>query len=230
MKISVIIPAYNEENIIAETIDAVRAHSGHAVAEIIVVDGGSSDQTVDLVKQTSAEVLISPQKGRGAQMNAGAEQAEAEILYFLHADSRPPVNFDQSIIKAVSSGTPAGCFRLSFDDDHWLLRSYAWFTRFDCDAFRFGDQSLFITRTAFQKIDGFRKDHIVMEDNEIVRRIKSQYAFTILDDAVVTSARSYHKVGIVKLQLIFVLIYTLYFLGVEQETLVQIKKSALGNS
>ena len=95
MTISVIIPAYNEESVIVETINAVRAKSGDAVDEIIVVDGGSSDQTVTFAEQASANVVMSPQKGRGTQMNAGAEQATAEILYFLHADSQPPFGFDQ---------------------------------------------------------------------------------------------------------------------------------------
>ena len=227
MKISVIIPAYNEEDVVVDTIDQVQRRSGNIVSEIIVVDGGSTDRTVEHVQKTSAKVITSAQKGRGAQMNAGAEQAQADIFYFLHADSIPPVGFDQQIIEAVSSEAKAGCFQLAFDDNHWLLRSYAWFTRFDVDTFRFGDQSLFIDRDVFFTIGGFRDNHLLMEDNEIVRRIKSDCSFTILEDAVVTSARSYRQVGVVKLQLIFALIFTLYFLGVEQKTLVHIKEYIL---
>lgn len=223
MKVSVIIPAYNEAEVISSTIEKIRKHAGGYLDKILVVDGGSTDDTVTRAEEAGAKVMSSFQKGRAAQMNYGARKVEAEILYFLHADTVPPEHFDRKIHGAVSRGYKSGCFRLAFDDSHWLLRSYAWFTRFDIDAFRFGDQSLFVKADTFSKMKGFKEDHLLMEDNEMVRRLKKEHNFTILDETVVTSARSYRRAGVVKLQLTFVLIYFLYFLGVKQEKLVALK-------
>lgn len=223
MKLSVIIPAYNEEDFITDTIGAVQKNSGELLHEILVVDGNSTDKTFVQAEAAGARIITSPQKGRAAQMNYGAEQAQGEILYFLHADSKPPADFDREVNHAIDDGFDSGCFRLAFDADHLLLDFYAWCTRFDIDAFRFGDQSLFIEREVFFETGGFREDHLVMEDNEIVRRIKKRYSFTILDDAVETSARAYLEVGIIKMQIIFGIIFLLYFLGVKQEKLANIK-------
>lgn len=227
MKLSVIIPTYNEANFVVQTIKEVKKRAGKFVSEIIIVDGGSSDATVQKANSTGAKVISSPKKGRAAQMNFGAAKAVGEILYFLHADSIPPINFDRKIAKKVSNGAKAGCFQLDFDEDHYLLNFYAWCTRFDIDAFRFGDQSLFIERDTFIQLGGYQEDHLVMEDNEIVRRIKNDYEFIILDDSVETSARSYMEVGVVKLQLLFVIIFLLYFFGVNQETLADIKQRVI---
>lgn len=227
MRVSVIIPTYNEEENIATTIKTIRNHGENQIHEIIVADGCSQDKTVERAKSGGIQVLKSPQKGRAIQMNYGAEYAEGEILYFLHADSLPPEGFTSQIKNAIQNGHNAGCFQLAFDRDHVLLNFYAWCTRFDIDAFRFGDQSLFITRAAFQKIGGFREDHIVMEDNEIISRIKQQFSFKILDGRVITSARKYEQVGIVKLQLLFALIFILYYLGVEQAKLVDILQKGI---
>lgn len=222
MNISVIIPTYNEAGVIGETIRKARGYGGDAISEIIVVDGGSGDATRKEARRAGATTIESPRKGRAAQMNTGAGHARGNLLYFLHADSHPPPRYAAKILQAVEEGSDAGCFRLSFDDRHWLLRFYAWFTRFDIDLFRFGDQSLFMTRTAFSEIGGFREDHIVMEDQEIVRRVKRSYSFEVLDDTVTTSARKYQNAGIIKLQLVFGLILSLYYLGVEQEQLVSV--------
>ncbi|SHG26151.1 transferase 2, rSAM/selenodomain-associated [Fodinibius roseus] len=222
MNISVIIPTYNEAEIIGETIGKVRSHGGDAIVEIIVVDGGSDDATVQEARRAGATTIKSPRKGRAAQMNTGAGHARGNLLYFLHADSHPPPCYATNILQAVDAGSDAGCFRLSFDDRHWLLRFYAWFTRFDIDLFRFGDQSLFMTRTAFSGIGGFREDHRVMEDQEIVRRVKRSFSFEVLDDVVTTSARKYRDVGIIRLQLVFGLIVCLYYLGMEQQKLVSV--------
>jgi rSAM/selenodomain-associated transferase 2 len=227
MTVSVIIPTYNEEDSIATTIDTVREHGENQILKIIVVDGGSNDKTVERANSCGVDVLKSPRKGRAAQMNFGAAHAEGDILYFLHADSLPPENFTSQIQSAIQQGFDAGCFQLAFDRDHVLLNFYAWCTRFDINAFRFGDQSLFITRKAFNEVGGFREDHIVMEDNEIIRRIKQQFSFKILDDSVITSARKYNQVGVLKLQLIFTLIFLLYHLGFEQSKLVSILRKAI---
>lgn len=227
MKISVIIPAYNEADTIGETLASVEQYSSGLLQEVIVVDGGSEDATSEQVSQTNARLVHSPDKGRAIQMNHGAKVAGGEILYFLHADTVPPEDFDKTILESVRNGAKAGCFRLSFDRDHPLLDFYAWCTRFDIDAFRFGDQSLFVSAEAFSAAGGFREDHIVMEDQELVKRIKREYPFLLLSDAVKTSSRKYTDNGVFKLQLVFTLIFMLYKAGVSQSKLVLIYKKLI---
>jgi len=223
MKISVIIPTYNEEDNIGALVKHLHAasHSG-AVSEILIVDGDSKDDTRAIAEQHGAKVITAHQKGRAVQMNQGARHANNAILYFLHADTFPPEGFDQMILDALSGDNKAGCFRLAFNDSHPLLNFYGWCTRFDIDAFRFGDQSLFIRRSLFREIGGFRDDHIVMEDNEIISRIKAETQFKIIPENVITSARRYRDNGVLRLQLIFTLIFSLYHLGVPQEGLIDI--------
>lgn len=227
VQISVIIPTYNEEKSIAKTIQAVKDNSNREISEIIVSDGGSRDRTPEAARLAGARVVRAPKGGRAPQMNFGASHAASELLYFLHADSIPPEGYDSSIVNAVQKGYSAGCFRLCFDHPNLLLRMFAWFTRFDIDAFRFGDQSLFITSRLFTKIDGFREDHIVMEDQEIVRRIKRNHHFALLTDSVTTSARKYLETGVLKLQFVFLIIFSLYYAGVQQETLKHIYSKLL---
>lgn len=225
MKISVIIPTYNEEDNIGVLVNHLYNFAqSDAISEILVVDGKSEDDTRIIAEQHGAKVITTHQKGRAVQMNQGARHAKDSILYFLHADTLPPKGFDQMILRALCEGNKAGCFRLAFNDSHPLLNFYSWCTRFDIDAFRFGDQSLFIQRALFEQIGGFRNDHIVMEDNEIISRIKAVSEFKIIPESVITSARRYRDNGALRLQLIFTLIYTLYHLGIPQEGLVDIYK------
>lgn len=218
--ITIIIPVLNEENRVGHLIRKLQSSGTGLVGEIIVVDGGSRDGTVEAATKAGARVIRASRRGRSFQMNAGAEAASYETLYFLHADTSPPDRFDRKIIDAIESGLPAGCFRLRFDTHHPVLRFYSWFTRFDIDLFRFGDQSLFISRSLFQKVGGFDERLLVMEDQEIVRRIKRVEQFEILEDEVVTSARKYSENGVFRLQAIFTLILMLYYAGVQQERLV----------
>ncbi len=217
--ISVIIPAINEEESISTLISYLFKY-GEQDLEIILVDGGSSDSTVEVAKQAGAKVLQSPDKGRSKQMNFGAKSAKHPILYFLHADTYPPKSFYSDVLDAINSGFAAGCYRLSFDNTHPLLRLYCWFTRFDVDYFRFGDQSLFVKKPVFERAGRFDEKLVVMEDQEIVRAIKKTSKFKIFKDSVITSARKYEKIGIVKLQLIFTSVLTMYYLGVDQQKIV----------
>ena len=157
--ISVIIPTYNEEEQIRNTIRQLWANDhSNQIGEIIVSDGGSSDDTLAIARSEGVSALLSPKKGRSAQMNYGASRATQGILFFLHADTTPPADFTADISEAVLEGFDAGCYRLCFDHPHWFLRANCWFTRFDVNAFHYGDQSLFIKRDLFEKLNG-RKYH-----------------------------------------------------------------------
>lgn len=221
--VSIIIPTYNEAASIGHLLRYLRtAAAGAPAPELLVVDGGSTDATVALAQQAGATVHRSPRKGRAAQLNHGATQARGEVLYFLHADSYPPPGFLADLERAVGQGYGSGCYRLAFDHGHWLLRFSAWCTRFPYTFLRFGDQSLFVRRQLFADLGGYREDLQVMEDQELVQRLRARAPFVVLPRAVTTSARKYLANGVVRLQGIFTLIVLLYWAGVPQTNLVRL--------
>ena len=220
--ISIIIPTYNEADQIEQTISKTHAANGEHQIEIIVADGGSTDETVTIALSSNAITIVSDKKGRAAQMNKGASVAKGDVLYFLHADSIPPKNFTGSILNAVNKNFSSGCFRLSFDHSHWFLKANCWFTKFDVNAVRFGDQSLFVTKDVFQKIGGFNESLLMMEDQEIIHRIKKHGRFKVMNGIVTTSARKYLDNGIYRMQAIFYRIWLLYYLGNSQKHLLKL--------
>lgn len=223
LKLSIIIPTYNEEAAIRKLLPYLRRHTG-AATELIVADGGSMDVTRSIAAGFGVRVIQCKRKSRALQMNEAAAVANGDVLYFLHADTFPPENFEELIQEAIRQGNGSGCFRLRFDAPHWFLRANAWFTRFDVDAIRFGDQSLFVQRELFVRAGGFDERLLLLEDQEIVGRLRRLAPFVVLPHAVVTSARKYKQHGVYRLQAGYFLIYTLYRLGVAQERLVQVYK------
>ena len=221
---SIIIPTYNEADQIAQTISKTHTANGKHEAEIIVVDGGSSDNTMAIAEQYGVTVIKSERKGRAAQMNKGASMAKFDLLYFLHADTFPPNDFTTQILNAHQNGAKSGCFRLAFDYDHWFLKANAWYTRFDVNAVRFGDQSLFATKEVFENAGGFREDLIMMEDQEIIHRLKKYGKFKVMNDYVLTSARKYLDNGVYRMQGIFYRIWAMYYLGYTQEQMLNIHR------
>lgn len=221
--ISLIIPVLNEEDQIGNIIQRLRDLQSGNVKEIIVVDGGSDDRTVEVAESAGATIVHS-KRGRAKQMNAGAVKAKGDLLYFLHADTVPPEFYDREIVNAVIGGYDFGCFRLQFDWDHPLLNVYSWFTRFKSTGLRFGDQSLFVTKRIFEKAGGFNENLIVMEDQEIYRRLHLHGKFYLAEQNVITSARKYKEIGPVKLQFMFSLIWLGYYTGFKQNTLVNFYK------
>lgn len=226
MKLSIIIPTYNEEATIVKLL-AYLQRCTSASTEVIIADGGSTDATRSLASQAGARVLRCPRKGRGAQMNAGAAASTGDLLYFLHADTFPPQNFEAQLLEAVQQGYGSGCYRLKFDEQHWFLALNAWFTQFDADAIRFGDQSLFVQRAIFERAAGFNEQHLLLEDQEIIGRLRRHGRFVVLPQQVVTSARKYRQHGVYRLQFGYFLIYSLYRLGATQKQLVRVYKRLL---
>ncbi len=160
-------------------------------------------------------------------MNYGAAIAKGRILYFLHADSIPPENFTTHILEAFKNGNASGCFRLRFDHQHWFLNANCWFTRFDVNAVRFGDQSLFVTKEVFKKCGGFDENLLMMEDQEIIHRLKMNGRFTVMKEEVTTSARKYMDNGIYSMQSIFFRIWLLYYLGYSQQDLLKMHRKLI---
>lgn len=226
--ITVIIPTYNEAEVIEQTLEKIKTHDLQGyISEIIIADGGSADGTQILSLQKSCILVNCKQKGRAAQMNEGAAFAKNNILFFLHADSWPPEYFSNQILEAREKGFAGGCFRLKFDYNHWFLKLNAWFTRFNINNFRFGDQGLFIGKTDFFNSGGFKVDHIVMEDQEFIKRFQKKNNFIVLPASVCTSARKYLENGVFKTQGVFFLIYFMYYLGYSQASMVKTYKRLL---
>lgn len=225
--VSIIIPTYNEAAGIAELVAYLQREAHAGPVEILVADAQSPDGTAAVAAQAGARVLSCPRKGRAAQLNFGAAAAQGSILYFLHADTYPPPGFLAAVRAAVAAGAGSGCFRLRFDSRHWFLRLSAWCTRFDVDAIRFGDQSLFVQRAVFGQAGGYREELVVMEDQEIIGRLRRHGPFRVLPQAVTTSARKYHQNGIFRLQAIFTLLAALHWLGVPQPRLVQLYRRCI---
>ncbi|OUS03552.1 glycosyl transferase family 2 [Flavobacteriales bacterium 33_180_T64] len=220
-KISIIIPILNE----AKTIEKLLFHLiDHAalenISEIIIVDGGSTDGALDLIKKTDLNIktLTSP-KGRAKQMNIGVKAATGNIFYFLHADSFPPNRYDQLIINEVKKGNPAGCFRMQFDCNHWWLRLASWLTQFKWRACRGGDQSQFITRNVFNDIGGYDENYTIYEDNILINALYARNEFVVIQHKIKTSARCYKRNGIWRLQYHFWTIYVKKWCGATAEEL-----------
>ncbi len=219
MKISIVIPALNEEKTIQQLISHLKlSSSAENISEIIVSDGGSNDHTVQFAWQAGA-IVVSGKKGRAQQLNHGAKYATGEILYFLHADTFPPKYFDKEIIQTVKNNSEAGCFIMKFDNKHPFMKFWGWMTKYTGSYFRGGDQSLFVTKILFETVSGYNSKLRIMEDYDMVYRLKRKTKFAVIKKWITTSARKYKRVGMYKLQLQFATIYLMYCLGFSQDAL-----------
>ena len=220
MNISVIIPVLNEENSIAKLLDyLLEIQNPKFTKEIIIVDGGSIDATLEILKTYPKIKVIHSQKGRAVQMNAGAKNATSEILYFLHCDTFPPKNFDTEISDKVQNKNLSGCFKMKFDSNHIVLKVSQWFTQFNHKSCRGGDQSLFVERNLFEKLNGFNENLAIYEDNEFISRLYKNSTFTVIQKTVITSARKYYKNGVWRLQYHFIIIHILNCMGFSNSSL-----------
>ena len=218
-QISIIIPVFNEETAIAKILLYLKENSSSKnIKEILVVDGGSLDTTATIASNFNATVLNS-EKGRAKQMNLGAKHATGEIIYFIHVDTFPPKDFDQSIIETVVNKNATGCFQMKFDSDSRFLKFFAWFTRINIKLCRGGDQTLFITKNLFSKSGGFDENYIIYEDNEFIGRLYEMTPFKVLPRHVKTSARRYEERNEVALQYHFGMIHLKNYMGAGPEQL-----------
>jgi rSAM/selenodomain-associated transferase 2 len=217
MKVSVIIPALNECQSILGSLSSVKCQQGEF--EIIVVDGGSDDGTANIAR--SHAKVIDGERGRAIQMNAGARHATGDVLLFLHADSclsSGSLYAIEGILK--DSRIIGGTFTLRFDSPGYLLRIIASFTRFKFRYFHYGDQGIFVRRSIFERLGGFKQIPI-MEDLEFLKRLYKAGKVALLPHPVTTSARRYLKRGIMRQQLLDIALVILYHSGIRPDTLAK---------
>jgi rSAM/selenodomain-associated transferase 2 len=216
MKISIIVPVYEEAACLAGTLTALRSLPGDF--DILVVDGGSGDDTVRIAQEMGVPAVVGP-RGRGPQMNYGASLAGGDVLLFVHADTLlPPDAYERIAAAFRDPELIGGCFRLSFDRTHSMLRFYAYCTRFRFRLLHYGDQAFFVRARTFREAGGYRP-YPIMEDLDLWLRMVRSGKVAVLGAAVVSSARRYTRCGVVRQQLLNLTLVILFFLGVSPFTL-----------
>jgi rSAM/selenodomain-associated transferase 2 len=227
--ISVIIPTFNDETVIARTIAHLKENAyTRLLKEIIVVDAGSSDKTITEAENAGATVVHSIRRNRSTQLNLGAERATGKILYFLLPGSFPPKNFTNEIVRATQKGFSAGSFGLTFNYRHWCLNFLTLCTRVKKNFTRLEDQSMFVLRELFVKAGAFREDLFLLEDQEIINRLKRYSSFIRLKDKVIASTAKYIAHGIVRTELTYLVTLFMYWRGYPQEKLIKVYNWMLG--
>ena len=224
MRVSVIIPTYQEETVIASLVKHLLANPGGAVEEVLVIDGSSTDQTATLAEQAGAQVHVSPRRGRAEQMNYGAQVARGNVLYFVHADTRPPADYVVDIQESLRMGYSIGGYRSRFDVVHPLLTLNSYFSRFNRLTCRGGDQTLFVTRALFDQLKGYDNYYVVMEDFDFIRRARQQTRFRVMPQEARVSARKYQDNSYGRVTVANFIVFTMFRLGVAPSRLLRIYK------
>jgi rSAM/selenodomain-associated transferase 2 len=215
--ISIIVPVLNEAKVIEPLLEHLLALEEEH--EVIVVDGGSSDDTAAISSRYVK--VISSQRGRARQMNAGAREAKGEVLLFLHADCRLPPGAIQGIEAALAEpACMGGCFTLSLDEEGLIYRLFALFARLRMrlTGRMAGDEGIFVRREIFARMGGFA-EIALMEDWDFSRRLRSYGRVKQLPLKITSSARRWKKWGIWRTFWLMRKLRLLYFLKVSPEEL-----------
>jgi rSAM/selenodomain-associated transferase 2 len=213
LQLSIIIPALNEAGCIRDILQQLQAlrAQGH---EVILVDGGSCDETIALAQPLVDQLLPAP-AGRALQMNVGAQAAGGQMFWFLHADTRVPDKAAQLIIEALRQAGSWGRFDVRLSGDKFLLRLVErmmnWRSRFTGVAS--GDQGIFVSRELFERVGGFAELPL-MEDIDLSRRLKSEQWPVCLRNTLTASSRRWEQKGILRTITLMWVLRLAYFLGV----------------
>jgi rSAM/selenodomain-associated transferase 2/rSAM/selenodomain-associated transferase 1 len=218
MRLSIIIPVLNEGGTIAAQLAALQPLRAGGV-EIVLVDGGSSDDTADLARPLADRLIVAP-RGRAVQMNAGARASRGDTLLFLHADTILPAMADALVARAIEGGAQWGRFDVRIDGTHPLLRLVerlmnwrSWLT-----GIATGDQAIFVRRDVFERLGGFPEIPL-MEDIALSRRLRRIAPPACLHEPVMTSGRRWEKHGVLRTILLMWRLRAAYFFGAAPQQL-----------
>lgn len=214
-RISVIVPTLNEAETIAQCLSRVQS-----AYEIIVVDGGSADST-SAIAEASGAIIVNSERSRGKQMNLGASVAGGDILFFIHADTLAPDDWQATIVDCLAtSGVAAGAFQFALGPGPFYFRIIERLTNFRSKRLQmpYGDQGLFLRKSLFHRLGGFRNIPI-MEDFDFVRLLRKRGKVKTVESPALTSARRWRSVGALRTTVINQLMIIGYFLGMPLDNL-----------
>jgi rSAM/selenodomain-associated transferase 2 len=227
MNLSIIIPTYNEAENIGKVVTDLLKYSAGKNIEILVIDANSSDGTAQKAQQAGATVLNAPKTGRATQMNFGATKATGDVYYFVHADVGIHPDYVADIQQALHNGYQAGCYRFKFNSSHLLLQVNSYCTRFKGLMSRGGDQTLFITQKLFTQLKGFDEHYVIMEDFDIIIRIRKITNFYIVPKDVMVSARKYQTNTWLRVQVANLTAFSMFFLKISPTRIAKTYKRML---
>lgn len=232
-KIAAIIVAYNEEILIESIINELRLQEYGGEVSVLLADGRSTDSTTYLAVKQNVKVVTAATKGKAQQMNSAAERAgDCDVLFFVHADMQLPRNVFDSIGKAINEGYDGGGFSNVFDEKNAQIKKLGTLLNFrffdrreqsDKGIF-YGDNGIFVKRTVFERLKGFREIPI-MEDYDFSKRLSKQHrTLKIKDPKITVSSRRHIKAGMIRTRLEWILIRKLFKLGVSPFALAKAYK------
>ena len=227
MTISIIIPTLNEAENMRLLIPFLQQNADHRLLEIIVVDAGSDDDTEGVARAFGAVALQSPQRGRAVQMNHAAQQAKGEVLYFIHADCKPPPTYLDDIQHALTEGYVMGCYRYRFDKQRFILKINAYFNRFEPLYCRGGDETLFVLKDTFEYLEGFDESYCIMEEYDFIRRARAVFSFKIIPKYAIVSARKYDSNSWLRVQIANMTAFKMFRKGVPSEEIARTYRQML---
>lgn len=216
--LSIIIPTLNEHDYLGKLLNQLGEFK--IQHEVIVIDGGSTDGTLELIKGQSVK-MATADRGRSAQLARGAELSKGDYLLFLHADVKLDDQVEHALEMAMCRGHELGAFKMSFDHSHWFLKLNAWFSRFTHPFFHFGDQGLLISKSLYRRVGGFDTQLPIMEDQDLYRRAAKFTKAYKMEAEVAVSSRKYLQYGIFRLQLLFYVLWLNYQIGKDANQLHQ---------
>jgi len=224
MRISIIIPVLNEAERIEAQVRYLAEKGGDAVAEILVVDAHSEDETASLAAAAGARVLQSPVRSRATQMNLGARAAQTDVLYFVHADTVPPESYIADIQATFEAGYVMGCFAYRFDKDNFWLNINGYFNRYDFLWCQGGDKTFFIKKEIFEELGGYNERFVIMEEYDFLRRAMPRYKLFTVQNFAIASSRKYLKNGWTRVQIANIITFNMFRLGVSPVRMKQFYK------
>jgi rSAM/selenodomain-associated transferase 2 len=218
--ITVIIPTLNESLSLKKTLNAIKKIDKNI--EIIVVDGGSSDDTISIAENLGVKVLHS-ERGRGQQLHTGAKAASGDVFWFLHADTIPSdESFNQMNKSLENPKIIGGNFTILFDGETRPAKFMSWlYPKLRKIGLIYGDSGIFVRREVYEKVGGF-KPFPIFEDLDFVRRLKREGVFANLSATVKTSSRRFEGRSFLLMFSRWAFLQVLYWLGFSPNMLVKL--------